>query len=145
MLATENHRHFALRDPKGLRISNRFLLNYGPFLDEWGIRLVKEGLDEKVFDDGSFREIVEGLVSGWARLNARSIYASQGYARALYGVISALPKGRTDLESYLSPTGKKTLLESGLRTLFALNRNQFENQWMRKLLTELSTPAVSNK
>ena len=44
MLANENHRHFALREPKCLRRSSALLLPFGPFFDDWGMNLVKDGV-----------------------------------------------------------------------------------------------------
>ena len=139
LLANENHRHFALREPKGLRLSPRFLLNYGPFLDEWGACIVKEGLNAGVLSEGDFRQIVEALIQGWARLNDKSIYHSQGYARALSGMVSALPRGRADLESCLPPALQKQILNGGLRTLMGISKSQFELQWQRKLQTLINS------
>ena len=137
MLANENHRHFALREPKPLRRSGKFLLNYGPFLDEWGKNLVKEGVKTGIFTEGDFRDIVEALISGWKRLNGVSIYFSQGYARALTGIMSALPRGRSDLEGLLPPALQKEISTGGLRTLMGVTQTQFETQWMRKLQATL--------
>jgi len=146
LLATENHRHFALREPKGLRKASEFLLDFGPFLDEWGGRLVK-GFEAGVLTELDLREIIEALVLGWKKLNAKSIYASQGYARALYGIGSGLggasgfAKGRDELENLVPPVIRKELKEGGLRTLFTVSRSQFEQQWMRKTLSLLRSPS----
>jgi hypothetical protein len=128
MLANENHRHFPLREPKCIRRSSKFLLNYGPFLDDWGSKIVP------LLNEGELREVAESLIVGWKRLNPKSIYTSQGYARALAGMVSAFPRGRADLESVLSPSLKKELNEGGLRTLMGVSRAQYEKQWVSKLI-----------
>ena len=133
MLASENHRHFALREPKGLRRSSKFLLGYGPFFDDWGAMIVEDGVNTGVFSEGDFRDIVEALVLGWKKLNPKSIYTSQGYSRALCGIMKALPRGREDLEALVPPVIRKELREGGLRTLTGISRSQFESQWVRKL------------
>ena len=133
LLASENHRHFPLREPKCIRKSSKFLLNYGPFFDDWGSSLVSS------LSEGELREVAESLISGWKRLNPKSIYASQGYARALAGMIAALPNKRADLESLLSPALKKDFNEGGIRTLLNVTRAQFEKQWVRQLLKYLTT------
>ena len=133
MLASENHRHFALREPKGLRKSSKFLLNYAPFFDDWGTLIVQEGVNGGILSEGDFRDVVEALVVGWKKLNPKSIYTSQGYARALSGIMKALPRGREDLENLVPPVIRKELREGGLRTLTGVSRSQFENQWVRKL------------
>ena len=130
-LANENHRHFPLRGPKCIRKSSQLLLNYGPFLDEWGAQIVP------LLNDGELREVAEALILGWKRLNPKSIYTSQGYARALAGMVSVFPRGRADLESLLSPLLKKELNEGGLRTLMGISRNQYEKQWIGKLTRSL--------
>ena len=140
LLANENHRHFALREPKGLRKSNTFLLNFGPFLDEWGANLVRVGAESGLLTELDLREIIEALVLGWKKLNAKSIYASQGYGRALLGMATALG-GTKKLESLVPPVIQKELTEGGLRTLFTVSRSQFEQQWMRKTLSLLRSPS----
>jgi hypothetical protein len=144
LLASENHRHFALREPKALRKSSDFLLTFGPFLDNWGSNLVTHGYETGVLNELDLREIIEALVNGWKKLNVKSIYASQGYGRALYGIATALggekgfSRGRTELENMLPPTIRKELVEGGIRTLFTVTKNQFEQQYMRKTLALLS-------
>jgi hypothetical protein len=139
MLANENHRHFPLREPKGIRKSGRFLLNFGPFLDDWGADLVKASREsDPLLSEGDLREVAAALIQGWKRLNPKSIYSSQGYARALCGMASAYPNKLEGLESLLSPALKKQMNESGVRTMLNVSRNQFEKQWVQKLKTILS-------
>jgi hypothetical protein len=143
LLANENHRHFALREPKGLRKSPDFLLTFGPFLDDWGKNLVTHGFQTGVLTELDLREVAEALIKGWQKLNAKSIYHSQGYARALYGIASALggdrgfARGKAELEDLLPPLVRKGMLEGGIRTLFTVNQQQFEQQLLRKTLAFL--------
>ena len=136
MLATENHRHFALREPKVLRRSGKFLLPFGPFFDDWGVSLVTEGVKADVFSEGDLRTIAEALIRGWKKLNGNSIYHSQGYARALIGIANAMGK-RDLLVDLVPPVLKKELNEGGLRTLFNTAKNDFEKKWLVRLKTEL--------
>ncbi len=134
MLANENHRHFALRDPKGIRKSGRFLLNFGPFLDDWGADLIRASREpEAMLSEGDLRDVAGALIQGWKRLNPKTIYTSQGYARALCGMASAYSNKVEGLESLLSPALKKQMNESGIRTLLNVSRVQFEKQWTQKL------------
>ncbi len=131
LLASENHRNFALRAPKALRKSALFLIPYGPFLDQWGALLVNEGLKAGNMDEREFREVVEALVLGWKKLNPVSIYTSQGYARALAGIQSSLGKG--ELLDSVPPVIRKDLTESGLRTLLLQTQSEFEKKGIGKL------------
>lgn len=142
-LAAENHRHFALREPKSLRRRSNFLLTYAPFLEEWGMGLVKSGFQAEVLTEGDLREIVEALVVGWKKLNPVSIYASQGYARALWGIAKALGngnynQGREELYNVVPPVIRKEMIEGGLRTLLSTSKEEFEKKLLSKLRVELS-------
>ena len=132
MIASENHRNFALRGPKGLRQSPGFLLPFGLFLDDWGRTLVNEGRRSGDLDDGDFREIIESLVSGWKKLNPLSIYTSQGYARALVGMASGFGSVK-DLEGFLPPAVRKDLVEGGLKTLLSVSQELFEKKQVSRL------------
>ena len=131
LLASENHRNFALRSPKALRKTSQFLIPYGPFLDDWGKSLVKDGLKTGKMDEREFREGVEALVLGWKKLNPVSIYTSQGYARALVGIQSAL--GKEELLDSVPPVIRKDLTETGLRTLMLQTQGDFEKKMTGKL------------
>jgi hypothetical protein len=148
LLATENHRHFAMREPKCLRRATRFLLPFGPFFDDWGKKLVDDK-NADALDEGELREVAEALIMGYKKLNPLSIYTSQGYARALTGMSMAygeklaagsttaqkLKVGREELVRTLPPLLKKELNEGGLRTLMALTQSEFEKKSLVKLNT----------
>jgi hypothetical protein len=133
LIASENHRNFALRSPKGLRKSALFLLPFGLFLDDWGVGLVENGVKAGILSEGDLREIIEALVSGWKKLNPKSIYTSQGYSRALAGIAQGLG-GRSPLLGLVPPSIKKELEESGLRTLMNTKKDVFEKKLQLKLL-----------
>ena len=140
LLASENHRNFALREPKCLRRSPDLLLPFGPFLDEWGKSLVDEA-EISVLTTGEQREVAEALIHGWKKLNPRGIYTSQGYARVLAGMMvglggsskSGLVEGRERLGNLLPPVLRKEFEEGGLRTLTAISREEFEKKLLVKL------------
>ncbi len=136
-LASENHRNFALREPKGLRRSADFLLPFGLFLDEWGAGLVRNGFDQGVLSEGDLREIIEALVLGWKKLNPKSIYTSLGYARALVGIAEALGE-RAVLLNLVPPVIKKELEESGLRTLMNVKKGVFEKRIQQKVCSGMN-------
>jgi hypothetical protein len=143
-LASENHRHFALREPKALRRSRDFLLPYGPWLDGWGRVLVRDGFKRDRMNERELRDVVVALVSGWKNLNPKSIYTSIGYARALAGVATELgdgklAAGRLELEALVPPIVRRELVEGGLRTLLSVTQEQFEKEFSRKLLSQLAT------
>ena len=131
LLASENHRHFALRTPKGLRTSSGFLLPYGPFLEEWGAGLVRS--DGGLQSEGDLRDAVEALATGWVNLNPGSIYASTGYARALWGMMKELGSLEA-LTSLVPPSIRKRLNESGLRTHLSESAGVFERKFRSRLL-----------
>jgi hypothetical protein len=132
LIASENHRNFALRAPKGLRRSSVFLLPFGLFLDDWGTLLVERGFHQGILNEGDLREIIEALVSGWKKLNPKSIYTSQGYSRALVGIREAL-EGKEALFGIVPPVLRRDLEESGLRTLMNVGKQEFERKWVTKL------------
>jgi hypothetical protein len=137
LLASENHRNFALRAPKGLRRSAAFLLPFGLFLDDWGSGIVRDGFQTGILLEGDMREILEALVNGWKALNPKSIYTSQGYARALKGIMSALGQ-REALLAFAPAPIRRELEESGLRTHLSASREQFERKVQARVLSLLS-------
>jgi hypothetical protein len=144
LIASENHRNFALRAPKGLRRSAGFLLPFGLFLDDWGRNLVLEGNRSGLLDEGDFREIIEALILGWRKLNPLSIYSSQGYSRALVGMATGFASpdqpeaGRRMMESMLPPAVRKEWSEGGLRTLTGIRQGEFEKKFVTRLRMLLS-------
>lgn len=138
LIASENHRNFALRGPKALRKSPKFLLPFGLFLDDWGRTLVQEGARSGELQEGDFREIIEALVLGWKKLNPLSIYTSQGYSRALAGMASGFGSKQV-LEGFLPQSIRKDLVEGGLKTLLAVSQETFEKKQVSRLKAMILT------
>jgi hypothetical protein len=118
-MAPENHRYFALREPKFLRRSREFLLPVAPFLDEWGARLAREKTDD-------LKEAVAALIYGSQRTPG-----SVAFSRALAGIVSAYPGGAGRVESLLTARDAKLMRTGVLRQQISVERPRFEAQWSR--------------
>ena len=126
-MAAENHRHFALREPKCLRRSLDFLLPVGPFFDDWGARLARNpeiSPEELVI-------IIRALIDGWERLNSKNI--SYGYARALSGMIQNFPVQLRALTAYLPANVEKRLKSGELQKQILVSKEQFEKNWQLRV------------
>lgn len=119
-MAAENHRHFALRKPKVLRTRPEFLLPNGPFLDEWGTRV----LGALEVDPDSRSEVIQALVEGWIRLPG----VTSGYGRALHGVFEHEGYG-----GVLKPLKE----DRQRRRALELARVAFEKRWASEALKHL--------
>jgi hypothetical protein len=118
-MADENHRHFALREPRCLRRSPDFLLGIGPFFDEWGMKLARH----PQLTPEEVGEVAQALISGWERLSG-----TVGYARALAGILENFPGGLNRLSEYLPAKQQRVLKAGPLRNLCAIGRRRFEEQ-----------------
>ena len=124
-MATENHRHLILRDPRCLRRSQDFLLPVGPFFDSWGATVGKHpGISAE-----EVGEVTEALVAGWEKLQP-----AVGYARALAGILESFPGGLNKLCQYIPARVARILKAGELRALCIVPRNRFEEQWARMAL-----------
>jgi hypothetical protein len=123
-MATENHRHFALREPRCLRRSVDLLLPIGPFFDDWGARLARH----PALEPRDLGEIAGALIGGWERLQASG---AVGYARALAGLLEAMPGGYSRLAAELPARAARTIRSGELHALIAVPRKRFEEQWNR--------------
>ncbi len=124
-MAIENHRHFALRRPRCLRRSPKFLLPISPFLEDWGQSIALS----QDLTAGEKGEIAEFLVDGWVRLPL-----TVGYARALAGMESAMPGGASALWNEMPARNAKTLQTGKLRQAVTQPRERFEGAWQRYAL-----------
>ncbi len=133
-MADENPRLFALRKPRALRRSHRFLVGLGPFFDEWGETLARElRSPQRLITEQDMGDIVEALVDGWnflksaKRLNPQQ--NPQAYARALAGIADACPGGMNALLTFV-PAGIGKQLKAGeLRTEISVARARFTDKW----------------
>jgi hypothetical protein len=118
-MAPENHRYFALREPRFLRREARFLLPVAPFLDDWGAMIARE-------PERDAAECAQALVYGHQRTPG-----SVAYARALCGLLEAFPGGLSRLEGLIPAKDARQLRSGPLRTLLSVERPRFEAQWSR--------------
>ncbi len=125
LMAAENHRHFALRAPRCLRRNADLLLPLGPFFDDWGARLARH----PDLSAEEVAQVVEVLISGWERLPG-----TVGYARALAGIQESFPGGMSRLMHYLTAKASRNLRTGLLRSLCAVPRLRFEDQWAQTAL-----------
>ena len=123
LMAVENSRHFALREPRALRKNREFLLPLGPFFDDWGKRLAVH--PELSTEDLS--SIAEALIQGWLRLKG-----PVGYSRALAGLETHTPGGIRNLLKALPSRVAKLWTSGALRQLCDVSQARFEAQWARK-------------
>ena len=131
-LSVENHRHMSLRQPKCLRISEKFLVPVGPFMDDWGETLGKNQeltLSEKA-------EIVSAFFEGYKRQDQ-----AFGYRRAFRGLINSLADGLNTLEADLPFDLVLEIKNSQLFESAQVSKIEFENNMTEKLLN-FTSPLV---
>ena len=128
-MATENHRHFALRPAKCLRSSPKLLLPIGPFFDDWGAQVSASLSPEET------AQVAGLLIEGWEWLLKQGEgKPTFGYARAVRGIIDRFPGGESGLCRHL-PSGNAKLIRAGLfRKLWTGERTRFEDGWVRGAL-----------
>lgn len=127
-MAHENHRHFALREPKALRISRDFLIPLPPFFDSWGSTLAKH----PQMDSFALKEIIEALFSGMDRLAKAGGPQPQAYPRALAGMAQSFPGGLKRLAEELSAKDRKRLLGGDLFLKLQISKEKFEKDLEQK-------------
>ncbi len=120
----ENHRHMALRVPKCLRRSHKFLIPVGPFMDDWGEAIVEAG----ILSLGEIGEIVAALYDGFLRQEE-----AFGYARGFRGILNKLENGLASLESSLPFDLVRDIKKSQFFKLSEISRSTFEDQYKAQL------------
>lgn len=134
-LSADNHRHYPLRAPRGLRKTADLLIPVGPFFDDWGRAVARH----PSLSREEVAEVARALLDGWTRL-----HEPVGYARALAGILEAFPGGRQALGKLL-PGADRRMLESGpLKAQLDLDQRRFEAPWSKRLAT-LRRPAAPAK
>jgi hypothetical protein len=116
-VAPENHRYFALREPRFLRTDPKYLLPVAPFLDDWGAMIGKEPLER-------VSECAQALIYGHTKTPG-----SVAFSRALQGLIEALPGGQSKLEGLIPAKDARLLRAGPLRAQLSIERPRFEAQW----------------
>lgn len=134
-LSVENHRHMSLRQPRCLRLSNRYLVPVGPFMDDWGHLLGSE----KQLTNADKVEIIAALYEGWTRQDK-----AFGYVRAFRGLTNALPHGLDSLEAEIPFDLLAEIKKSKFFELSKIAKDDFEDD-MKKKLEEFRTPLVDYK
>ncbi len=121
-MASENHRHFALRKPRSLRRRREFLIPLGPFFDSWGETVAKGLANPEGMPSEDSLEVIAALKHGWDRLPK-----TVGYGRALRAFYSLHPElDRSDQTQ--NPYRQATL---------ELSREEFERTWSRAALAHM--------
>jgi hypothetical protein len=123
-LSADNHRHYALREPRALRRSADLLISVGPFFDDWGRTVARH--PELTREDVA--GVVRALLDGWVRLHGPA-----GYARALSGILEAFPGGRAALGKLLPGADRRQLESGALKAAMDLPQPRFEAQWANRV------------
>jgi hypothetical protein len=90
----ENHRHMAMRQPKCIRKSHKFLIPVGPFMDDWGIALGSSSILSPV----EKAEIIAAMYDGWNRQEQ-----AFGYARGFGAMMRSLsPEDLNEVEANIA-------------------------------------------
>lgn len=127
-MASENHRHYPLRKPRGLRSSVEFLLPLGPFFDSWGETVARS----KRIEDRDRLEVAEALLDGFAKLSSPKV-PLYGYARALGG----MQRGWRGLAAELPTRAQKILAKGLIPEILRQDQRSFEADWARRAITFL--------
>lgn len=123
-MGADNHRHYPLRAPRGLRRSADLLIPVGPFFDDWGRAVARH----PALSREDVAEVVRALIDGWTRM-----HEPVGYARALAGILEVFPGGRQALGKLL-PGADRRMLESGpLKAALDVDQRRFEAQWANRV------------
>ncbi|MFO0714601.1 MAG: hypothetical protein U0353_32470 [Sandaracinus sp.] len=123
VMADENHRHLALRAPRGLRSTRALLLPLGPWFDAWGARLGRSELEPSDKAD-----VLAALLEGYER--APQLH---GYLRAIRGLHETVPGGLEGLEQDLPARLRKHVHKGPVREGLRLDEDRFaarmHNAW----------------
>lgn len=115
MMASENHRFLALREPRALRRSRAFLLPIGPFFDRWGETIGASELDEKE-RASVLAALLFGLDAGVDRW---------GYHRAVAGLHRRSPGGIERLAPHVSSRLRKLVFKGPVRDALRVDESAF--------------------
>jgi len=127
-MASENHRHYPLRKPRGLRQSRELLLPLGPFFDSWGETVARSAF----LEDRDRLEVMEALLEGFVKLSSPKV-PLYGYARALSGMLRV----RRGLQDELPSKSRKMLEKGLLPELMRVEPRAFEADWSKRALAFL--------
>ncbi len=117
-MALENHRHFALRKPRGLRTHPALRVPLGPFFDDWGAEVAARLEDEPLIAE------IDALVQAALRKPKTA-----SYARALCVIRQARPE--------LDERSRAIVRHPQLGRVLAMAREDFEARWSSAALAHL--------
>jgi hypothetical protein len=116
VMASENHRFLALREPRALRRSRALLLPIGPFFDRWGETIgSSELLDEKE-RASVLAALLFGLDAGVDRW---------GYHRAVAGLHRRSPGGIERLAPHVPSRLRKLVFKGPVRDALRVDESAF--------------------
>ncbi len=117
-MAIENHRHFALRKPRGLRARAEFVVPTAPFFDAWG---------EAIAGAEDAPELFVALADAWAKQPG-----TFAYGRGLAGMLARRPEFRELPET--KPAYADAMAAPGTRAILETSRAVFERRWGEEAL-----------
>lgn len=123
-LASENHRHLALRQARALRRQRAYLLPPGPFYDDWGNAVADSRRGGLTLPE--LGEVVCALLDGLGRE-----VSQEGYPRALAGILEAVPGGFTALAKNIPARAARDISSGALRQAISVPRARFEARWAK--------------
>lgn len=121
VMAAENHRFFALREPRPLRTSRAFILPLGPFLEGWARRLVESTLEPR-----ELGQIVTALIHG-----TESTPGSVSYFRALAEIHRRRPGGLDALSVELPARYRKLVQKGPVRDALRVDPEQWDARLLK--------------
>lgn len=121
VMAAENHRFFALREPRPLRTSRAFILPLGPFLEGWARRLVDGPLEPR-----ELGQIVTALIHG-----TESTPGSVSYLRALAEIHRRRPGGLDALSVELPARYRKLVQKGPVRDALRVDPEQWDARLLK--------------
>lgn len=123
-MSCEGHRHYPLRQVKGLRRSPDLLLPLGPFLDDWGIAVATH----PSLTDEDRTDTLASLLNG-----SRKLPGQRGYYRAIAGMSHALGGSFDRLAAQMPSSARADWKAAATRKEVAVPRASFESM-MKKML-----------
>lgn len=123
-MSADGHRHFALRNPKCLRLHHELLLGIGPFHEKWGEMIALTPL----LTIGEKAEVALELADGWQRLKGDT----WGYARAFSGFQRTIPRMK-DIHECWSAKQIKLSQEAAFQTRVKLSDQTFRQRYLKAL------------
>ena len=121
----ENHRHMAMRQPKCIRKSYKFLIPVGPFMDSWGTQLGETDILTAL----EKAEVIAAMYDGWNRQEQ-----AFGYARGFGAMMKALSaEEKSEVESNIAFDLLHEINKSEFKKLADKSLEEFEAVYIKGL------------